>query len=134
MRRFIAAALLLYPRAVRHGHGEEIETLVTELIEREGHSRPRVISRLALDGLAQRLTSRATAWVLVVTLVLTTLGGLAVSDFAAASAHPPPPAVLHTTTPDAAKLARQATPAPGPRLAGARAHRTGAGSAEIIAP
>ena len=87
MRRLVRVALLLYPRAVRHGHGGELEDLVEELIVREGRSRPAVIGRLAVDGLGQRLTSRTTAWVLAVSLGLTTVGGLAVSDFAAASAH-----------------------------------------------
>jgi len=120
MRRLIAAALLLYPRAVRRGHGEEIESLVAELIEREGHSRPAVIARLAVDGLVQRITSRATAWVLVVTLALTSFGGLAVSDFAAASAHAPAAASVRVT-------ARHRAP-----LAHARPHRTRRRSAGII--
>jgi hypothetical protein len=92
MRRLISATLLLYPRAVRRGHGAELESLVQELIERDGASRPRVMTRLALDGLTQRLTTRATAMVLAGTLGLTSLGGLVVSDFAAASAHGAVPA------------------------------------------
>jgi hypothetical protein len=92
MRRLISATLLLYPRAVRHSHGAELESLVEELIERDGASRPRVMTRLAVDGLTQRLSTRATAWVLAGTLLMTSIGGLAVSDFAAASAHGTPPA------------------------------------------
>jgi hypothetical protein len=92
MRRLISATLLLYPRAVRQGHGAELESLVQELIDRDGASRPRVVTRLALDGLTQRLSTRATAVVLAGTLALTSIGGLAVSDFAAASAHGTVPA------------------------------------------
>ena len=87
MRRLITTTLLLYPRAVRHRHGAELESLVEELIERDGASRPRVMTRLALDGLTQRLSTRATALIVAGTLLVTSLGGLAVSDFAAASAH-----------------------------------------------
>ena len=87
MRRLISATLLLYPRPVRRRHGAELESLVAELIEREGASRHRVVGRLALDGLTQRLSTRTTAVVVMVTLLLTSFGGLAVSDFAAASAH-----------------------------------------------
>ncbi len=87
MRRLISAALLLYPRAVRRHHGAELESLVEELIERDGASRPVLVGRLLADGLVQRLTSRSTAWVVAVTLVITSVGGLAVSDFATASAH-----------------------------------------------
>lgn len=86
MRRLISATLLLYPRAVRRGHGAELESLVEELIEREGASRPRVMTRLAFDGLTQRLATRATVLVVSGTLLMTSIGGLAVSDFAAAAA------------------------------------------------
>ncbi len=92
MRRLISATLLLYPRAVRRGHGAELESLVQELIERDGASRPRVMTRLALDGLTQRMTTRATAMVVGATLLVTSFGGLAVSDFAAASARDAVPA------------------------------------------
>jgi hypothetical protein len=121
MRRLIAAALLLYPRAVRHGHGEEIESLVAELIEHDGRSRPAVLARLAADGLIQRLASRATAWVLVITLALTSFGGLAVSDFAAASAHAPAAVSVRTAAHRRAPLAH------------ARPHRTRRRWAGIIA-
>jgi hypothetical protein len=95
MRRLISATLLLYPRAVRRGHGPELESLVQDLIDHDGASRHRVMTRLALDGLIQRLTTRATGLVVAGTLLLTSVGGLAVSDFAAASARGAVPA--HTT-------------------------------------
>jgi hypothetical protein len=90
MRRLLHATLWLYPRSIRHGHGPELESLVEELIERDGRARPVVMGRLAFDGITQRLSSRATLWVLLITLTLTSAGGLAVSDFAAASAHQRP--------------------------------------------
>lgn len=86
MRRLISAVLLLYPRSVRRRHGAELASLVEELIRHEGRSRPRVMSRLVLDGVIQRLTARATAWAVALGLALMTFGGLAASDFAAASA------------------------------------------------
>jgi hypothetical protein len=100
MRRLISATLLLYPRPVRRRHGAELESLVEELIEREGASRHRVMGRLALDGLCQRLSSRATALVVMGTLLLTSFGGLAVSDFAAASAHGTVPAHVRPRHPN----------------------------------
>ncbi len=93
MRRIISATMLLYPRGVRHRHGAELESLVEELIQREGASRPRVMTRLALDGVSQRLRTRTTALVMMGTLGLSSVGGLAVSDFAAASARGAVPAV-----------------------------------------
>jgi hypothetical protein len=115
MRRLISATLLLYPRAVRRRHGAELQSLVQDLIEHEGASRHRVMTRLALDGLIQRLTTRATGWVVAGTLLLTSIGGLAVSDFAAASAHGAVPAD-HTVAP------RQ-TPLPARRPLPSAAHR-----------
>jgi hypothetical protein len=92
MRRLISATLLLYPPAVRRSHGAELESLVQELIERDGASAPRVMGRLALDGLSQRLSTRATAVIVTGTLLVMSIGGLTVSDFAAASAHGAVPA------------------------------------------
>ena len=121
MRRLVAATLLLYPRHVRHRHGAELESLVEELIEREGASRPAVMTRLAADGLAQRLMSRTTAWVVAITVTLTSLGGLAVSDFSAASAHRRPPAAALTRT--APGTAHTAAARHDARRGNNRAHR-----------
>jgi hypothetical protein len=88
MRRRVAAAiLLLYPRRVRKGHGPEIVALVEDLVTHEGRSSVRLFVRLAVDGLVQRVASTATVWTAVAVLAATSFGGLAVSDFAAASAH-----------------------------------------------
>jgi hypothetical protein len=126
MRRLISAVLLLYPRAVRANHGAELESLVEELIERDGASPPVVISRLAADGLLQRMTSRTTGWVVAVTLALTSFGGLAVSDFAAASAHQARPSVTRATT--------RTAPAAHTRvhISARRSHRISRRSAGII--
>jgi hypothetical protein len=131
MRRLIAAALLLYPRAVRASHGEELESLVEELIERDGASRPVVITRLAADGLLQRLTGRTTAWVVAVTLALTSFGGLAVSDFAAASARQALPAGARTP---AHTLPVARTPSVARTHLHAKPHRISRRPAQVIAP
>ena len=87
MRRRVAGAiLLLYPRRVRKGHGPEIVALIEDLVTHEGSSRVRLLVRLAVDGLVQRVASTATVWTAVAVLAATSVGGLAVSDFAAASA------------------------------------------------
>jgi hypothetical protein len=78
--------LLLYPRRVRKGHGPEIVMLIDDLIAHEGRSRTSLFIRLAVDGLAQRIASTATAWTVVAVLAATSFGGLALSNFAAASA------------------------------------------------
>jgi hypothetical protein len=88
MRRTIAAVLLLYPRRIRVHHGAELECLLEDLISRDGVSRPSAVTRLALDGIGQRLLSRATQWAVIVTLTGTSLLSLAVSDLASASPHP----------------------------------------------
>lgn len=85
-RRLIGAILLIYPRRVRQGHGPEIVALIDDLIAHEGRSHARLVIRLATDGLLQRVTSTATVWTVVAVLATTSFGGLAVSDFAAASA------------------------------------------------
>jgi hypothetical protein len=86
-RRLTGAILLLYPRRVRKGHGPEIVALIDDLIAHEGRSRAGLFLRLAADGLVQRIASTATARTMLAVLAATSLGGLAVSDFAAASAH-----------------------------------------------
>jgi hypothetical protein len=84
-RRLTCAILLLYPRRVRDGHGSEIVALIEDLVAHEGRSRAGLFIRLALDGLVQRIATTATAWTLAAVLAATSLGGLAASDFAAAS-------------------------------------------------
>ncbi len=85
-RRLTGTILLIYPRRVRERHGPEIVALIDDLIAHEGRSRAGLVVRLAVDGLVQRITSTATVWTVVAVLLTTSFGGLAVSDFAAASA------------------------------------------------
>jgi hypothetical protein len=84
--RLAGAILMLYPRRVRQGHGPEILALIDDLIAHEGRARPRLLMRLAVDGLAQRIASTATVWAVAAVLAVTSLGGLVISDFAAANA------------------------------------------------
>ncbi len=84
--RLTDAILLLYPRRVRDAHGPEIVALIDDLIAHEGRSPAALCMRLAVDGLVQRMASIATVWTVVAVLAATTFGGLALSDFAAASA------------------------------------------------
>jgi hypothetical protein len=97
--RLTGAILLLYPRRVREGHGPEIVALIDDLIAHEGRSRTGLVIRLAVDGLVQRVASTATVWTMVVVLATTSLGGLAVSNFAAASALQGVRGTLHTVAP-----------------------------------
>jgi hypothetical protein len=98
--RLTDAILLLYPRRVRERHGPEIVALIDDLIAHEGRSRTGLFMRLAVDGLVQRVASTATVWTVVAVLVATSFGGLAVSDFAAASATlPVVPRTVHTVVP-----------------------------------
>ncbi len=90
-RRLTRAILLLYPRRVREGHGPEITALIDDLITHEARSRTRLLIRLTVDGLVQRTASTATIWTVTAVLTATGLGGLAVSDFAAANALPRAP-------------------------------------------
>ncbi|HET9073399.1 MAG TPA: hypothetical protein VFN48_02375 [Solirubrobacteraceae bacterium] len=135
MRRLVSAVLWLYPRPVRVRHGAELESLVEELIARDGASTSAVVTRLAADGLSQRLMSRATVWLVLGTLLVSSAGSLAVSDLATASARP---RTAHPHThrgfPQPAPSARphvrarhDARPGRGPwhpgRASGARAHR-----------
>lgn len=99
MRRLTRAILLLYPRRVRHGHGPEIAALIDDLVAREGRSRARLSIRLAADGLAQRIASTATVWTAVAVLGATSIGGLAVSQFAAARSFRGEPRAVHTAQP-----------------------------------
>jgi hypothetical protein len=94
--RLSTAILLLYPRRVRDGHGPEIVTLIDDLIAHEGRSRTRLFIRLAGDGLVQRIASTATAWTAVAVLAATSIGGLAISEFAAANALARRPRTAHT--------------------------------------
>ena len=84
--RLAGAILLLYPRRVRDGHGAEIVALIDDLIAHERRSRTRLFIRLAVDGLVQRIASTATVWAAVAVLATTSFGGLAVSEFAGATA------------------------------------------------
>jgi hypothetical protein len=97
--RLTAAILLLYPRRVREGHGPEIVSLIDDLITQEQRSRTRLFLRLAMDGLVQRIASTATAWTAVAVLAATSFGGLAVSNFAAATALHALPRTGHTVAP-----------------------------------
>ncbi len=84
--RLTGAIMLLYPRRVRKGHGPEIVALIDDLIAHEGRSRTGLFIRLAVDGLIQRIATIATVWTVVAVLLATSIGGLAVSEFAAANA------------------------------------------------
>jgi len=97
--RLTGAILLLYPRRVRKGHGQEIMALIDDLIAHEGRSRTRLFIRLAVDGLVQRIASTATVWTAVAVLAATSFGGLAVSDFAAANARKVVARTMHTVAP-----------------------------------
>ena len=98
--RLTRSILLLYPRRVREGHGSEIVALIDDLIAHEGRSRTGLFMRLALDGLIQRMASTATVWTMSAVLAVTSFGGLAVSDFAAADA----PHVARRTVPTVAPV------------------------------
>jgi hypothetical protein len=98
-RRLTCAILLLYPRRVRDGHGSEIVALIDDLVAHEGRSRAALLIRVARDGLVQRITTTATAWTLAAVLAATSLGGLAASDFAAASVDQGAPRTIHTVAP-----------------------------------
>ena len=97
--RLAAAILLLYPRRVRDRHGPELVTLIDDLVAHEKRSRTGLFLRLAADGLVQRMTSTATAWLAVAVLTATSLGGLAISEFATANALPRGPQPAHTIAP-----------------------------------
>ncbi|WP_249009625.1 hypothetical protein [Conexibacter sp. DBS9H8] len=120
MRRLIAAAILLYPRQVRSRHGSELGCLAEELIDRDGAAAAAVVARLAADGVGQRLRSRTTLVVMAITLAGSSVGGLAVSDIAAASSPAPAPLRAH-------HVQHQHRPL-------RRADRTPADRAGIIAP
>ena len=94
--RLTSAILLLYPCRVRKRHGPEIVALIDDLFEHEGSSRSRLFIRLAVDGLLQRIVSTATAWTVAAVLAATSVGGLAVSNFAAAHAFKALPRTVHT--------------------------------------
>jgi hypothetical protein len=123
-RRLTGAILLLYPRRVRERHGSEIVTLIDDLIAHEGRSRVGLFMRLAADGLVQRVASTATVWTLVAVLAATSLGGLAVSDFAAASAFQTAPRTVHSVAParHAQPTPRRLAPVARSRIAYHRAH------------
>jgi hypothetical protein len=98
-RRLAGAILLLYPRRVREGHGPEIVTLIDDLVAHEGRSPVGLFVRLAVDGVVQRIASTATVWTVVTVLAATSFGGLAISEFAAASALHGPPRTVPTVAP-----------------------------------
>ena len=98
-KRLTDAILLLYPRRVRDAHGPEIVVLIDDLITHEGRSPAALCMRLAVDGLVQRMASIATVWTVVAVLAATTFGGLALSDFAAASAFQGAPRTARTVAP-----------------------------------
>ena len=113
------AILLLYPRRVRKDHGPEIIAVIDDLIAHDRRSRTGLFVRLAVDGLVQRIASAATVRTIVAVLATTGFGGLAVSDFAAASAYQD---VTRTGTPSRRHPTHQTPP---PQL---RWHRTSRGS------
>ncbi len=123
--RLTGAILLLYPRRVREGHGPEIVALIDDLVAHEGRSRTGLFIRLALDGVVQRIASAATVWTVAAVLAATSIGGLAVSDFAAANAHQVVPDTVHTVAP-AGHTHQIPHHAP-------RSHRTSHRSAGVIA-
>ncbi len=98
-RRVTRTILLLYPRRVRNRHGTEIAALIDDLITHDGRSRARLFIRLAVDGLIQRTATTTTVWTAVAVLAATSLGGLAASGFAAASAQGGAPRTTPTVTP-----------------------------------
>jgi len=113
MRRRVAEAiLLLYPRHVREVHGAEIVALIDDLVARDGRSRAGLFARLAVDGLVQRVASTAALWMVAATLAVTSLGGLAVSDLAAARALRGTPRTAHAA---AAQPSAAALKPPDPR-------------------
>jgi hypothetical protein len=125
--RLTDAILMLYPRRVRKGHGPEILALIDDLIAHEGRSPAGLFIRLAVDGLSQRVASTATVWTLVAVLAATSFGGLAVSDFAAASADPGVPRTPHTPAPaPASRSHRTPLRPPPPRRRPRRSARTNA--------
>jgi hypothetical protein len=97
--RITTMILLLYPRRVRKGHGPEIVALIDDLIANDRRSRTGLFIGLAVDGLVQRIASTATVWTVVAVLAATSFGGLAVSDFDAASAHQGVARTIHTVAP-----------------------------------
>jgi hypothetical protein len=99
--------------------------LIDDLIAHEGRSPAALCLRLAVDGLVQRVASLATVWTLVAVLAATTFGGLALSDFAAASAFQGSPRPAHTV---AHAVHTHRTPHHRHR-----SHRTSRESAEAIA-
>jgi hypothetical protein len=113
-RRLTGAILLLYPRRVRNRHGPEIEALIDDLIAHDGRSRAGLFVRLAADGVVQRLASTVTAWTMVAVLAATTVGGLAVSELAAASALHGAARTVRTTAP-ASRPPQTAHPRRSPR-------------------
>jgi hypothetical protein len=123
--RLTTAILLLYPRRVRKGHGPEIVALIDDLIAHDRRSRAGLFMRLAVDGLFQRIASTATVWTVVAVAAATSFGGLAVSDFDAASAHQGAARTVRTIAP--ARNAQQ-TPHQPPRR-----HRTSRPTAGVIA-
>jgi hypothetical protein len=94
-RRLADAILLLYPRRVREVHGPEIVAVIDDLVARDGRSPARLFARLAVDGLIQRVASTAALWTVAATLAVTSLGGLAVSDLAAARSLRSAPRTAH---------------------------------------
>lgn len=98
-RRATRVVLLLYPRRVRRRHGTEIAALIDDLVTHDGRSHARLFIRLAVDGLIQRAATTTTVWTAVAVLAATSLGGLAASGFAAASAQGGAPRTTSTVAP-----------------------------------
>ncbi len=114
--RLTRAILLLYPRRVRGRHGPEIVALIDDVIAHEERSQTGLFIRLALDGLVQRLASTTTVWTVVAVLAASSVGGLAVSDLAAANDLRAAPARSGPIVPErSVKSGHRDQARPGPR-------------------
>jgi hypothetical protein len=131
-RRLTDAILLLYPRRVRRGHGPEIVALIDDLIAHEGRSCAAVFVRLAADGLVQRIASTVTVWTAVAVLAATSFGGLAVSEFASASAIRGAARPVHTAA--AARPVHTVAPPSRTRQAAREVSRSRGASRRLVLP
>ena len=131
--RLTGAILLLYPRRVRERHGQEIVTLIDDLTVHDERSAARLLIRLAMDGLVQRMASTATAWTVAAILAATTLGPLAVSDLATAKALHAAPRTEHPTAP-ARHTHRPGTAEPDHTALSVRRPRRWLGDTRLFSP
>jgi len=126
--RLIHAILLLYPRRVRDAHGPEIVVLIDDLIAHEDVASRAPACAWRWTGWSNAWPRSPTVWTVVAVLAATTFGGLALSDFAAASAFQGVPRTARTVAPAAHTHRDSASPVPlAPHLTHGRAapaHRT----------